>query len=470
MAFIPGTTIEQPGPQFVAGGGGAAGISAVSTPSPQQDQTAQQAAALQQQLNDIATALAALPSTVPATPLSAADQAKVTPLIQNAKNLAPQDQANFIKNIAITDPTLAQQVSSGLGIRPPQAPTQPPVGGTTALTANVQIANLQQKISNLSSEIKAGVFTGREALLGDLFKQFGIEEAQSSLNQFNQIILREQKRLEELPEAIRTTLADVGISQAQLDRLVVRDSEKILKQLNEAMRNAGATQDRINQSLKFVGLFFDAKVADQAAKLEAFKFDLETNKGLLKDLRADQKTLVDRALEERKLVLQVGEAYRKNGGTDDNILTQILSSASAEEANKILAQTGLGADTSIKENTIVQDGKRIIVRDVVSNATGAVISRTFVGEAPETSASAFERLVAGATLAGQGAPPVSAQKESGFTFSSIFRGLKNIFTPQTTLPPISELPLAIPEGYIDPNINIPELDKIVNQTITELGL
>src|SRR3990167_9523566 len=226
---------------------------------------------------------------------------------------------------------------------PATQPGTPTVGSVPEFIADNRIVNLEKKINDLSTSIRAGVFTGREAMLGDLFKQFGVEEAQSSLNQFNQIILREQNRLEDLPDAIRTTLQDVGVSQAQLDRLVVRDSEKILKQLNEAMRNAGAQQDRINQSLQFVGLFFDAKVADEAAKVEAMKFDLEMDMGQLKDLKDDQRDLVKRALDEQKsFLLRKQDAIDRaiaNGATP-NVISQLQASQDDSSVNKILSASG----------------------------------------------------------------------------------------------------------------------------------
>src|SRR3990167_4748520 len=121
MAFIPGTTIEQPTPisAFGPSPATATGLASGGASSPQPDQNAQTAANLQKQLSDIAAALAALPPTQLSTPTTGAKvDEKTASLIASARNLTPQDQTKFIQSIAITDPQLAQQVSSGLGIAP----------------------------------------------------------------------------------------------------------------------------------------------------------------------------------------------------------------------------------------------------------------------------------------------------------------------------------------------------------------
>ena len=90
---------------------------------------------------------------------------------------------------------------------------------------------------------------------------------------------------------------------------------------------------------------------------------METNAALLKDLRADQKTLVDRALDERKNILKITDTAISNGATQD-IVSRISASATAEAAQSILAQSGFGVSPLDKQRIGGEGDKQLSPLDV----------------------------------------------------------------------------------------------------------
>lgn len=442
MAFIPGTQIEQPGPQFVTGAPSAGVVPSVQQNVPIIPQTSEDTAKFlkdfQNMIAQYSTILASAPPPVSSTVIT-------DPVTK--KQYIPDATGKYVPYISSSQP----------------APSPTPfMANAAVLTANADIERLKTKIETQQSEIKTGVFTGRSALLTDLLAQAGIKEEQTALNEFNKTILREQKRLEALPESIRTSLADVGISQPQLDRLTARDSEQILKQLNEAMRNAGATQDRINQSLKMVGLFFDAGIADQAAKVEALKYDLETNKFLYGKMDADLKDLTTQALNTRNAILKIADEGVRNGLTDQNVIKQIQSAGSVAEAQTILAGSGFGVEqqpTDLIEEVV---GGFKILRD---KKTGKVISAV---SAKEDNLGLLLEKQLGEISTGKVA--LEKPEEKGW-YQSIKDYFKESYQKVAAKKATEEILThsAIPSGYIQP-IDLSPLNGIIDSTLNNLGL
>ena len=235
---------------------------------------------------------------------------------------------------SITTPT-------GTTTTTPTGTTAPTGGGAVVpystitpgmLQGSAELAALDKKLDDLAGAISAGMAsTSQTAILEGLFEKFGVQESLDLLNSYNQIIFGQQKILKELPEAIQRSLEDVGVSQSQLTRLVARESVKPMEALNEAMQLAGIAQDRINQSLQFVGMFADAAIADQAAKIEAMKFQFEYVQGKVSDLKEDQRFMLGLAIDERKGVLDVAAAAAGNGAPQ-SIITAIALAKSIPEA------------------------------------------------------------------------------------------------------------------------------------------
>ena len=255
----------------------------------------------------------------------------------------------LIKQLA--DSTPPQLSTQGTPIPTvPTAPVSPsvPVSGVQGLTSSLQIATLEKNLQDTSAKIQAGIFTGREALIGELFKKFGVEQETTIVNDLNKQILETQTRLRKLPEDIKVSLEDVGVNEAQLNRLILKESKGPTELLRDLLEQRGASQDRINQALKFVDIFTDAKIADEAAKIEAFKYDIETNKFFTERLDKLQLKAIDATLNARKEILNTSETAFKNGAPT-GVVSYIQSSSSEEEAQQRLAASGYGMSKTQRE-------------------------------------------------------------------------------------------------------------------------
>jgi len=200
------------------------------------------------------------------------------------------------------------------------------------LQGNVQLEQLGTKLDELALQISAGIAsTSQTQILESLFQKFGVQEQMDLLNSYNQLIFQQQKVLKELPEAIQRSLEDVGVSQNQLTRLIAKESIKPMQALNEAMQLAGVAQDRINQSLQFVSMFSDAAIADQAAKIEAIKFQFDYFQGKFREMKEDQRFAIGIALDERKGVLSIAAQAAQNGAPA-NVVSTLASAKSIPEA------------------------------------------------------------------------------------------------------------------------------------------
>jgi len=226
----------------------------------------------------------------------------------------------------------------------PAAPTTaaPAISSVQDLTTNTAISALEAKIADQSAKIAAGIAAGgATAILEEQFTRFGVAEEISLLNEFNAQILEQQQLLRDIPEDIRATTQDLGVTKDQLRRLVLQATEGPLKTLARLMEQRGAAQDKINQTLKFVGLFADAAMQDQAARIEAAKFDLETNKDLLDRLDDRQADVLKLALDERADKLQLANIALSNNAPK-SVVDAINNADSIVDAQSILAQSGFG--------------------------------------------------------------------------------------------------------------------------------
>jgi len=273
-----------------------------------------------------------------------------------------------------------------------------------ALGSSVQITALENKINTQLENLKAGLSTGGATqILSDLFTKFGVTEEQGLVKQYNQLILDQQNLLRKIPESIKLTLQDVGISEAQYNRLVLKETQKPLEVLRSLMEQKGIAQENINQSLRFVGLFSDAMLQDRAAKLEFAKYEIETNKDLLHDLRAtelaifrekaetereltrenraDQRKLLELAINEQKddlkRIQNAADLALKNGA-DKDAYNYIISAQTGDEANARLAEKGLAEKPTADYYITDENGQTVQYK---KDASGAIIpsSRTVLG-------------------------------------------------------------------------------------------
>lgn len=198
------------------------------------------------------------------------------------------------------------------------------------------------------SEFLAGRKT-EEEFLQDEFKKRGIEEKTGTLNELDKRIREETKRLRDYPETLLKTLQDTGVTQEQLNRLVLAETKKPLETLRDIMQERNALDTQINRAMNFAEKFADTRFEGQAVTLEALKFDLEQEEKEFKNLNEKQKEILKNSIEERKEILNTADDARK-AGANEKELDDILASKTREEAlKKAVGFTSSASTDDIKE-------------------------------------------------------------------------------------------------------------------------
>lgn len=170
-----------------------------------------------------------------------------------------------------------------------------------------------------------------DQILQEEMDRQGISTQQSVLSELDKEIAAQQTVLAKLPDDIRSTLADVGVSQAQLDRLTAKETKGPTDALNALMKNRDATATEIDKAMTFAKQFADTRVAGQAAKLAALEWQITSDKGDYSKLDADAKAVVTSSISDQKSILTTALAAAKNGASSD-VVDSILGSGSGAEA------------------------------------------------------------------------------------------------------------------------------------------
>ncbi len=201
----------------------------------------------------------------------------------------------------------------------------------TYLSAELGIAS-----SNLSTDESAlnsffSTEQSPDSILQSEMDRAGVTSQQSVLGQLDAQIAAQTKTLANLPDDIRSTLADAGVSQAQLDRLTAKETAGPTKALSDLMTSRNATATEIDKAMTFAKQFADTRIAAQAAKLSALEWQVTSDKGDYKNLSDEaQKTMMD-AINERKGIMTAALDAAKNGAGSD-VIDKILHSNSYDEA------------------------------------------------------------------------------------------------------------------------------------------
>lgn len=252
---------------------------------------------------------------------------------------------------------------------------------TTNALAGIDVARteregLQKQVQDFFTQKKSS-----ESILEEELKRFGVSEEMTIRKELDKTVLEQTQRLRKMPESIRQSLEDVGVTQAQLDRIVTRDMQKPAEVLRDLLEQRGVLSTSINESMAFVKLFAGTRMEDEATKLEALKYELEFNEGELKDLEDDKKFILNAAIEDRKDIMKyVLEAMQNNAPSD--VITKALASGDSVTALSILGKYA----TDEKLETSYQDigPNRVLI---VTNSKGKVVSQTILGLSGTTSSS-----------------------------------------------------------------------------------
>lgn len=241
-----------------------------------------------------------------------------------------------------------------------------------------------------------------EQILKEEFARRGIEEKNSLLSELDKEILAQTRRLRNLPENIKQGLQDVGVTQGQLDRLVVAESRKPAELLRDLLENRNALANDIETATKFAEKFTGTILEDQAAKLAALQWQLDADQDDVKNLQDEQKTMLSLAVNEQKSIMELALDAAKNGAPQSAI-DQILASKSALEATRIgatyltKADSGGGYTSSVTNpgsintnNTSKLPSYEEWVRPYLATAEGQALSRSVGGDNIKLSAAARE--------------------------------------------------------------------------------
>ena len=169
------------------------------------------------------------------------------------------------------------------------------------------------------------------SILNDAMSSAGIPAQQSLLTELDTQITSQTKTLENLPNDIKNTLADVGVSQAQLDRLVAKETKGPTQVLNDLLTQRNATASEIDKATSFASQFANTQIASQAAKLAALEWMVTSDKSDVSNLDADAKTVIAQGIADQKTIMTTALTAAKNGASND-VIQGILSATSPEAA------------------------------------------------------------------------------------------------------------------------------------------
>lgn len=201
-----------------------------------------------------------------------------------------------------------------------------------------------------------------DQILQDAMDSAGVTSGNSMLAELSQEITDQTTTLENLPDAIKNTLADVGVSQDQLTRLTAAETKGPTQALSDLMTKYNATQTEINTATSYAQKFADTKIAAQAAKLAALEWQVTTDKSEYDSLDADSKTIITAAIDDQKTIQTTALTAAQNGASAD-VVDAILSSgsgaAAVAAAGSTLVKPKATAATTSMTNDITTAGSSL---------------------------------------------------------------------------------------------------------------
>src|SRR3990167_7016804 len=228
----------------------------------------------------------------------------------------------------------------------------------------------EQDVTKIEDKIES-ILKGRKGptqLLKEEFERRGITAQQNILKEFDKRIKAMNKEIRDIPENLQKTLEDVGVTQAQLNRLSMRDTQKSMRVLTDFMEERNAFADEVNEAVGFAQQFVGSVLEDQANHLALLEWQLNREEADVAELKAEQKELTRQALADRKEIMQLALEAIKAGSGDK--VDEIMETASLEDAIKIMS--GIPIESKIRTQVIdTGDSKQLINLD-----TGEVI-KTF---------------------------------------------------------------------------------------------
>ena len=179
-----------------------------------------------------------------------------------------------------------------------------------AISDALGIVGEEEDVTRLEEEI--GTFFEKrktfEQILKEEFQRRGLEEKNELLRDLDKTIKTQRDILKDLPEDIQRSLEDVGVTQAQLNRVVAKESQKPLEVLVDLMGERNALASEINVATSFAEKFAGTRMEDQAVRLVALEWQLGREEKDVAKLDEKKLMFMQFALDERKQVMELALA------------------------------------------------------------------------------------------------------------------------------------------------------------------
>lgn len=193
-----------------------------------------------------------------------------------------------------------------------------------------------------------------EQILQEELDRRGITAKESILTELDKTIRTQTDLLNNLPENVRKTLQDAGVSQAQLERLTLKEAKKPTELLRGLISDRGEIAESVNQALKWADSFADTRIADQAARLAALQWEVTSAKGEYKDIANDAQQIILKSIEEKKTIYDTAKSAAENGASAE-VIDRILDSGSAEDAIRAAGSTLVKPKTTTATTALKND-------------------------------------------------------------------------------------------------------------------
>ena len=220
----------------------------------------------------------------------------------------------------------------------------------------------EQDVTKIEDKIES-ILKGRKGptqLLKEEFERRGITAQQNILKEFDKRIKAMNKEIRDIPENLQKTLEDVGVTQAQLNRLSMRDTQKSMRVLTDFMEERNAFADEVNEAVGFAQQFVGSVLEDQANHLALLEWQLNREEADVAELKAEQKELTRQALADRKEIMQLAlDAI--NSGLEQSVIDDILEADSIDDAISTFGQAMANAPAGANYQYFQQGGQIIQV-------------------------------------------------------------------------------------------------------------
>jgi len=209
----------------------------------------------------------------------------------NVKAISTEDLQSFRRGLPITHaPSLTQNPEEYL------------MDLINRTEASYGLGEAESRIVDLEGQIFDFLQgrTPKSQLVEEELARRGIPQKEDILTDLNRAILTQTQMLRQLPEDIREGVRDFLVTEGQLNRLIVSETTKPAEVLRDLLEQRGVLQADVDRATTFAFQMADTKYADEAARLDALSFMLESKQGQYNRLSQKVATAINLGIEVRR--------------------------------------------------------------------------------------------------------------------------------------------------------------------------